>query len=75
MERRLYVFYTIIIGLLLYAIMLYGLKQYDMAEGRIIITAVLVFVYMILFGDIFMKNLTKIYYKVYYKIYRGDLKK
>jgi ACR3 family arsenite efflux pump ArsB len=44
-------FHSLIIGLILYVIMLFGLKQRPIvAENRSILLAALILIYMILFG-------------------------
>ena len=52
MERGLMmVFHSVIIGIVLYLIMIYGLNQPQrMAENRSILIAAIVLIYMILFG-------------------------
>ena len=52
MERGLMmVFHSVIIGIVLYLLMFYGLKQSQrMAENRSILVAAIVLIYMILFG-------------------------
>lgn len=48
---RLMLLHSIIIGIVLYVIMLYGLKQRPVvAEDRSILLAALILIYMILFG-------------------------
>ena len=43
--------HSIIIGLVLYVIMIYGLKQrHNVAENRSLLLAALVLIYMIVFG-------------------------
>ena len=52
MERGLMmVLHSVIIGIVLYLLMIYGLKQPQrMAENRSILIAAIVLIYMILFG-------------------------
>jgi len=52
MERGLImVLHSVIIGIVLYLLMIYGLKQPQrMAENRSILIAAIVLIYMILFG-------------------------
>ena len=52
MERGLMmVLHSVIIGIILYLLMFYGLKQSQrMAENRSILVAAIVLIYMILFG-------------------------
>ena len=52
MERGLtMVLHSVIIGIVLYLLMFYGLKQSQrMAENRSILIAAIVLIYMILFG-------------------------
>lgn len=48
---RMMLLHSIIIGIVLYVIMIYGLKQRPVvAENRSIILAALILIYMILFG-------------------------
>ena len=48
---RMMLLHSIIIGLVLYVIMIYGLKQrHDVAENRSLVLAALVLIYMIVFG-------------------------
>ena len=52
--------YVTIIGLILYAIMFYGLKQsQSMAEDRSILAAALLLAYMVLFGRDFPREFNK----------------
>lgn len=61
MERGLMmVVHSVIIGIVLYLLMIYGLKQPQrMAENRSILVAAIVLIYMILFGHGLPKYLTK----------------
>lgn len=55
------VFHSVIIGIVLYLIMIYGLKQPQiMAENRSILIAAIVLIYMILFGHGLPTKLNKI---------------
>lgn len=48
---RMMLLHSIIIGLVLYVIMIYGLKQrHNVAENRSLLLAALVLIYMIVFG-------------------------
>jgi len=48
---RMMLLHSVIIGIVLYVIMLYGLKQRPVvAENRSILLAALILIYMILFG-------------------------